>query len=135
MNTRIGIIVATSVLYWTSGALADVVPPEVLICNNHDAGAPCAAQSGGGTSGNCVPSTCSRLDYSQGVPPVELTYACLRCTVGSGSGGMGGVPNSSAVQSSGGEPQNTQTGGTSSELDASLDHTGGQQNAEAGGAT
>lgn len=152
MNTRIGIIVATFVLQWSSGAVADVIPPEVLSCNQHDAGAPCPVQSGGSTSGNCVPSTCSRLDYSQGVPPVGLTYYdCLRCTIGSASGGVGGVPNSpvvysgsggiggvsntTVVHSGGGGQQITQTGGSSSELDASVDHSGGQQNAEAGGAS
>lgn len=136
MNTRLGIIVATFLSQWPSSALADVIPPEVLSCDRHDAGAPCPLQSGGSTSGNCVPSTCSRLDYSQGVPPVGLTYyACLRCTVGGASGGIGGVTNSSIVHSSDGGQPNAQTGGASSELDASLDHRGGQQNAEAGGAS
>lgn len=137
MNTRIGIIVATLLLQWSSNALADIVPPEVLSCDRHDAGATCPLASGGSTSGNCVPSTCSRLDYSQGVPPVGVTYyACLRCTVGSASGGVGGVQNSSSiVQGGDGGQQNQQTGGAGSELDASLDHSGGQQNAEAGGAS
>ena len=37
--------------------------------------APCVA-------GTCVADTCSRLDYSQGVPPRSVLRDCMRCQAG-----------------------------------------------------
>lgn len=97
MKRLIGIVVALHLMTWTAVASADVVPPEVWECNNLDAGAPCA-------SGTCQPSTCSRLDYSQGTPPVgTVQYACLKCVnvPVNGSAGAGG---GTAVADAGEDP-------------------------------
>src|SRR5258705_7085122 len=54
-------------------ASADVVSPAAAACNGKSAGDACDK------GGSCKKSTCSKLDYSQGVPPRSKTYECLVC--------------------------------------------------------
>lgn len=58
-------------------ALADVPPANSIGCREKTAGATCKKDDG--TDGVCVTDTCSRNDYSGGVPPKTVTYECLRC--------------------------------------------------------
>lgn len=85
---------AISVLVATTSVSADVISPEVAACNGLDAGAPC-------TNGTCRASTCSRLDYSNGVPPKSVTYACVECVKGGSTGGAAAGGSSAAGASSG----------------------------------
>jgi len=56
---------------------ADLPPPEdVQVCSTSKVGDACEAE---GKSGTCVTQSCSRLDYSGGVPPKSVSYDCLRC--------------------------------------------------------
>jgi MYXO-CTERM domain-containing protein len=81
-------------LAWGAAASADVIPPEEMVCQDRTPGVSCAVD---GVDGQCVESTCSRLDYSRwdGGPegPPTTEYDCLICeTDGSGGsdGGAGG---------------------------------------------
>lgn len=58
-------------------ALADVPPANSIGCREKSAGAACKTDDG--SDGVCVTATCSRNDYSEGVPPKTVTYDCLRC--------------------------------------------------------
>lgn len=60
-------------------ASADVPPPGVEECGGRSAGDPCTVN---GQDGACEDSTCSRLDYSDGVPPRTETYPCVLCREG-----------------------------------------------------
>lgn len=84
-------VAAVGLLSATSSALADTVPPEASACNGRDTGAACnGAVSGNGrtTNGTCQPSTCRRLDYSHGIPPIgTTTYPCLMCIAATGTAG------------------------------------------------
>lgn len=63
-----------------SSARADEAPPlENIVCSSNKAGEACEVQ---GVAGTCVADTCSRLDYSQGVPPRSVLRDCMRCQVG-----------------------------------------------------
>lgn len=63
-----------------SSARADEAPPlENIVCGSNKAGEACEVQ---GVAGTCVADTCSRLDYSQGVPPKSVLRDCMRCQVG-----------------------------------------------------
>lgn len=63
-----------------SSARADEAPPlENIVCGSNKAGEACEVQ---GVAGTCVADTCSRLDYSQGVPPRSVLRDCMRCQVG-----------------------------------------------------
>lgn len=69
-------------LLMNRAAAADVIPPEVLACNQLDAGATCTTGIG-----HCQPGTCSKLDYSNwdagsGHGPPTVSYACLKCIQG-----------------------------------------------------
>lgn len=57
-------------------ARADVISPAVAECQSKTAGAAC---SDAGNPGQCAVSRCSKLDYSQGVPPRSVEYDCLEC--------------------------------------------------------
>jgi MYXO-CTERM domain-containing protein len=89
-----GWIGAMSVLVATTSASADVISPEVAACNGLDAGAPCA-------NGTCRASTCSKLDYSSGVPPKSVSYACVECVTGGSTGGASAGGASAGGASSG----------------------------------
>ena len=63
-----------------SSARADEAPPlENIVCSSNKAGEACEVQ---GVAGTCVADTCSRLDYSQGVPPRSVLRDCMRCQAG-----------------------------------------------------
>ena len=66
-------------------ARADVISPEVAACSGKDDGEDCDVEEPEGYSGECVVSTCSRLDYSgdAGVP-TSVQYECLQCEETSG---------------------------------------------------
>jgi hypothetical protein len=57
---------------------ADVISPVEQECRNRAAGAACTV---GDRTGTCVESTCSRLDYSGGVPPRSVSAPCRVCDV------------------------------------------------------
>lgn len=63
-----------------SSARADEAPPlENIVCGSNKAGEACEVH---GVAGTCVADTCSRLDYSQGVPPRSVLRDCMRCQAG-----------------------------------------------------
>ena len=63
-----------------SSARADEAPPlENIVCSSNQVGEACEVH---GVAGTCVADTCSRLDYSQGVPPRSVLRDCMRCQVG-----------------------------------------------------
>jgi hypothetical protein len=76
-------LLLVAVLTLASSARADVPPPNMEGCLNHEAGAKCTTDSG--SDGTCQKKTCSRLDYSHGVPPGSIDYDCMLC-VASASG-------------------------------------------------
>jgi hypothetical protein len=65
-------------------ALADVAPPGLTECQGKKAGDACSVS---GSSGTCIATTCSRLDYANwdrdasSSPPV-VQYACTLCGTG-----------------------------------------------------
>ena len=61
-------------------AHADLVAPGANECNDKPLGGAC--QIFGGGQGVCRKTTCSKLDYSQGVPPKSKEYDCVRCLPG-----------------------------------------------------
>lgn len=64
-------------LLLSSLAWADVAPPNLAGCNGKSAGAACDRDDG--TKGTCATGTCSRNDYSGGIPPKSVSYECLLC--------------------------------------------------------
>ena len=62
-------------------AFADVIAPDVAACQSGSAGSVCTVD---GAKGSCQVSRCSRLDYSQGVPPRVAESDCLKCIPGTG---------------------------------------------------
>ena len=60
-----------------SAAWADVPPSDSSGCRDKTEGASCARDDG--TPGSCGKATCSKNDYSNGVPPKSVTYDCLKC--------------------------------------------------------
>ncbi|MCB9703812.1 MAG: hypothetical protein H6711_18085 [Myxococcales bacterium] len=63
-------------------AADEAPPPSNTVCDGKKAGDPCEFD---GIKGACVTDTCSRLDYSGGVPPESVSYECLRCEEGAPS--------------------------------------------------
>jgi hypothetical protein len=63
----------------SSIARADIAPPDLAQCADEQAGAKCTTDSG--RDGTCQQLKCSRLDYSNGVPPDSVEYDCLQCVV------------------------------------------------------
>lgn len=60
-------------------ARADEAPPLAdIVCGSNKVGEACEVN---GAAGTCVADTCTRLDYSQGVPPREVKRDCMRCQV------------------------------------------------------
>jgi MYXO-CTERM domain-containing protein len=116
MKRIVPVMVLTSIMLLGPAAMADVIPPEVAACEGLDAGNTC-------NGGVCQKSTCSRLDYSQGSPPVgTIAYDCVKCGSspngqGGTSGGSGGSAGGKAGQSGGSaggkEGKTTVTGGSS----------------------
>lgn len=77
MKRFVVLVALTSLSAW-----ADIPPPDVSGCNGKQVGDSCKRDDG--TDANCVKSTCSRNDYSNGPPPTTVTYDCVTCT-GSGA--------------------------------------------------
>lgn len=78
-------LLLVAALGWAQEAAADVPPPEEnTICDGKKAGDACSTASV--ADGRCVADTCSRLDYSNGVPPQSVEYACQRCAPASEAG-------------------------------------------------
>jgi MYXO-CTERM domain-containing protein len=58
---------------------ADVIDPSEDACGGKNENDACEV---GGREGYCKTSTCSKLDYSDGVPPKTKDYDCLTCEPG-----------------------------------------------------
>ena len=58
-------------------AWADVAPADSSGCRDKTQGVSCTRDDG--TTGTCAKATCSKNDYSNGVPPKSVTYECLKC--------------------------------------------------------
>jgi hypothetical protein len=72
---------ATALAFALAGtALADIPPPDISGCASKAAGDAC--QRDDGSAGVCTKDTCSRNDYSQGPPPQQVDFECLRCVPG-----------------------------------------------------
>jgi hypothetical protein len=56
--------------------LADVISDEEAVCRDKSEGSLCRAL---GKAGRCTKSTCSRNDYSDGVPPKTVQSECVVC--------------------------------------------------------
>ena len=78
-------------------ALADIPPQDSSGCRDKNAGASCKRDDG--SDGTCATSTCSKNDYSGGVPPKQVTYECLKC------GASAPQPSVSSPQPSANSPQ------------------------------
>ena len=70
MNPRPLLLLAA--LSLSSIARADLAPPNVDPCAGEQAGTKCTTDSG--RHGSCQQTKCSRLDYSNGVPPGSVEY-------------------------------------------------------------
>jgi hypothetical protein len=81
MSARLWPLVAACVaLTFAATARADLPPPEAnVVCEGRKIGQACELD---GQAGACVQDSCSRNDYSDGVPPKTVTYDCPRCAVG-----------------------------------------------------
>ena len=78
MPTRLFLLLLLLAL--PNSARADEAPPlENIVCGGNKAGEACEVH---GVAGTCVADKCSRLDYSQGVPPKSVVRDCMRCQVG-----------------------------------------------------
>ena len=62
---------------WPASAHADVAPPNTVSCSQKKLHDPCATDEQ--AAGTCETSTCTRNDYSQGIPPRPVTVECLKC--------------------------------------------------------
>ena len=60
-------------------AAADVISDEEAECREKTAGDRCRVR---GAIGRCAPSSCTRNDYSDGVPPTQKQMECLMCEPG-----------------------------------------------------
>ena len=69
-------LLALPLLLLAAPAFADAIPMDRAVCDGKAAGDRCQV---GEESGVCATSTCSRLDYSQGIPPRSVEYECLVC--------------------------------------------------------
>lgn len=60
-------------------ANADAISNEEAQCRSQDEGDPCKVRE---ETGTCQKSTCSRNDYSEGVPPKIKQVECMVCKPG-----------------------------------------------------
>lgn len=58
-------------------AWGDIPHPDSSGCRDKAVGAACKRDDG--SEGGCVKATCSRNDYSNGPPPTQVSYECLKC--------------------------------------------------------
>lgn len=65
------------VLALASAAWADVPPADSIGCREKKLGDSCERDDK--SSGKCVNATCTRNDYTNGPPPKQVSYDCLRC--------------------------------------------------------
>ncbi|MCB9642617.1 MAG: hypothetical protein H6728_06035 [Myxococcales bacterium] len=77
-------------LWGVQTAQADVVPPEVGVCEQKAVGDACEWS---GVKGTCQSAKCTKLDYSDGSPPQSVEYDCVKCT-------SGGAPSESPAAES-----------------------------------
>jgi hypothetical protein len=75
-----GSMCAALLLLLAPVASADVAPPNIGGCSSKKAGDTCKTDRNVG--GVCTTSRCSKLDYSQGIPPSSINYDCLLCQEG-----------------------------------------------------
>lgn len=64
-------------LVLASHALADIPPRDTAGCSARRLGQACTTDER--HPGTCAPATCSRRDYSSGLPPKSVAYECLKC--------------------------------------------------------
>lgn len=74
MNPRFPLLALALVV--AAPAWADLIRPAEAECREKQQGAACRAGDGAGV---CEASTCSRKDYSGGVPPKTKSVPCLKC--------------------------------------------------------
>lgn len=60
-------------------AMADIISDEEAQCGSEKVGEACTIA---GEAGTCQKSTCSRNDYSEGVPPKTKQVECMVCKPG-----------------------------------------------------
>lgn len=68
------------VVLLATAAWADIPPADSTGCNGKQVGDACVRDDK--SAGTCTQSTCSRNDYSNGPPPTQVSYACLKCMEG-----------------------------------------------------
>ena len=68
---------ATLLLLCSVASLADIPPPDTSSCRDKAVKQSCVTDSR--KQGTCEKSSCSRRDYSSGMPPKSVSYECLRC--------------------------------------------------------
>ena len=68
---------ALSLMLLSFPALADIPPADSVGCREKTAGAACKRDDQ--SEGTCVTATCSKNDYSGGIPPKTVSYDCLKC--------------------------------------------------------
>lgn len=71
--------IALAMLLSAGIAAADVAPPDLAGCQKKKVGDSCKTDAG--KTGACVKDTCYKNDYSDGVPPKQKAYECIRCKV------------------------------------------------------
>lgn len=69
--------------------VADLVISEEDVCRGLKPGAACRASL---SEGVCTQSTCTRNDYSEGVPPKQKVVECLKCVPRSATPDAGARP-------------------------------------------
>ncbi len=72
MNRLIVVVVMLA-----SAAFADVPPADSTGCREKKVSDACKRDDG--SDGSCLASTCSRNDYSGGIPPKSVQFECLKC--------------------------------------------------------
>lgn len=105
-------------------ARADVPPPDTQACGNDGSGkideskVGASCQTGTGSTGRCLSSKCSKLDYAHwdrdaSPSPPTVEYDCLKCTPPAATGGEAGTPveGGTTSSSSGGSSSGCNTAG------------------------
>ena len=73
----LALVMAASFGAFSTPARADMPPKEAYPCRALRVGDACTF--GDGKKSTCIKSTCSKLDYSKGVPPGSVDYECVIC--------------------------------------------------------
>lgn len=82
------LVLLVGIVLLVARAQADLPPPNGSQCAEKVVGAPCTRDDG--TRGLCRTSTCSRHDYSHGIPPRVVSEPCLKCEPATADAGLPG---------------------------------------------